>query len=366
MYQDMTAEDRKLFALLPYTEIADQDLIDGLTKREDIPAYTVFSPDEQYGFLHEGAVIAYKGVLFAAWYNCERVELAGNTPIRFSRSFDGGKAWTTPEVITPGEAGILYCPPVFGIDGGRLYMLLNEMVGPDRMHALDLYLWNEAEERFVLLWSRPIPFKLNTNVVCLENGKLLLPGRIAELDGFPNTPAVLISDEGHMDSHWRLVYIQQNGSLPDGSAFVHPEICSIVHENEIRMFSRNDERHVPIWYRSADFGETWSEPMTHNIPFADSKLYSGTLSDGRSYLIGNIRPHRSRLAIFFTEPGGQRFTKGFFLQDGFSETLGYGGLWHYPCAWEDGGKLYVVYTDCRDGDWSKRGLTLSVVDIAAI
>ncbi len=365
-YNDMTAADKVLADLLPYTEIADQHMIDTLTKRNDIPAYTVFSPNAEYGFLHEGAVIAYKGVLFAAWYNCEKVELAGNTPIRFARSFDDGKTWTQPETMTPGEEGILYCPPIFGIDEGRLYVLLNEMVGPDRMHALDLYLWNEAEERFELLWSRPIPFKLNTNVVHLANGKLLLPGRIAKLDGFPNTPAVLISDAGRMDSDWRLVYIQPNGDLPDGSAFVHPEICPIVDGNEIRMFSRNDDRNVPIWYRSADFGETWSEPLTHNIPFASSKLYSGTLSDGRSYLIGNIRPHRSRLAIFFTEPGGEKFTKGFFLQDGYSEALGYGGLWHYPCAYEDAGKLYVVYTDCRDGDWSKRGLTMSVVDIADI
>ncbi len=366
MIHNMTAADKKLYNMLPCTPLADDDMIENLAKRNDIPAYTVFAPNEQYGFLHEGAVISYNGVLFAAWYNNPKAELSGFTPIRFARSFDEGKNWTEPETVTPGEEGILYCPPVFGIDEGRLYMLLNEMVAPDHIHGLDLYIWDEEAEKFIFLWSRPIPFKLNTNVIKLDNGKLMLPGRIAKLDSFPNTPAVLLSDAGKIDSEWRLVYIQKNGDLPDGTAFVHPEITAIVDGCEIAMFSRHDDSSVPIWYTSTDYGETWSSPKTHNIPFSQSKIYAGTLADGRNYLIGNIIPHRARLAIFFSAPGKLWFDKGFFLQDGHSEVLGYGDLWHYPCAWEEDGKLYVVYSDCRDGDWSKRGLTMSVVDIRAI
>ena len=81
-------------------------------------------------------------------------------------------------------------------------MLINEMVSADHIHALDLYVFQEEKDCFEFLWSKPIPFKLNTNVYKMANGKLLLPGRIAELDGFPNTPAVLISDSGKIDDDY--------------------------------------------------------------------------------------------------------------------------------------------------------------------
>ena len=50
------------------------------------------------------------------------------------------------------------------------------------MHSLDLYVLNKKSDLFERLWSRPIPFKLNIDVVHLTNGKLMLPGRLAELD----------------------------------------------------------------------------------------------------------------------------------------------------------------------------------------
>ncbi len=345
--------------------LSSEEVIAGLTVREEIPAYTVVAPTEEYGFLHEGAIIAFHGVLFTAWYNCTKTELEGVTPIRFSKSSDGGMTWSEPKLVTKElDRGILYCPPVFGICDGRLYMLLNEMVSADHMHALDLYRYEEDTEEFVMLWSRPIPFKLNTNVVTLANGKLMLPGRIAEPDGFPNTPAVMISDSGKIDAEWRLVYLQKNGDLPDGSRFVHPEISAVVDGAKVYMFARNDERDVPLLYVSEDHGETWSKPIAHDIPFSSSKIYAGTLADGRNYVIGNLLPDRSRLAVFFSAPGTMRFTEGFFLRDGFSETLGYGVVWHYPCAWEADGKLYVAYTAGYDTSWVRRGLTVSVIDLA--
>ena len=150
-------------------------------------------------------------------------------------------------------------------------MLINEMVSADHIHALDLYVFQEEKDCFEFLWSKPIPFKLNTNVYKMANGKLLLPGRIAELDGFPNTPAVLISDSGKIDDDWRLVYIQENGDLPDGSKLVHPEITAIIEDNKIAMFSRDDERKVPLVYLSQDYGETWSDAFSYDIPFQIQK-----------------------------------------------------------------------------------------------
>lgn len=333
-----------------------------LKKTNKIEEYELHAPTEDNRFLHEAAIIEFKGVLYASWYNCEKFELKGRTPIRGRRSYDGGKTWSDVEVIADDPSGnILFCPPVYGIDNGKLYMLLNEMVGPDLIHALDLYVLNEDTDRFEMLWSRPLPFKLNTNVYTLSNGKLMLPGRIAELDGFPNTPAVLISDSGKIDAEWRLVKIAENGDLPNGKKLVHPELSAIIDGETVYIFSRNDENRVPLLYVSYDNCETWSGLISHDIPFSNSKIYSGTLSNGRNYVIGNIYPKRTRLAILLTDKSSLKFNRGYLLQDNSSFDGYNGNQWSYPSAFEANGKLYVIYTADSDRCGGSRGAVLSVV-----
>jgi len=325
----------------------------------------VHHPDETFGFLHETAIIEYHGVLFASWYNCPKHELNGYTPICEKRSYDSGKTWTELRVVCedPTEK-ILYCPPVYAIDNDRLYMLVNQMVAPDHIHSLDLYILNPETDRFELLWSRPIPFKLNTNAVKLPNGKWMLPGRVAKLDGFPNTPAVLLSDSGRIDGEWRLVKIAENGKLPDGKDLVHPEISVICAENVLYMFCRNDQRKVPLVYVSHDLGESWSPAFSHDIPYVSSKIYTGTLSDGRHYLIANIDQwNRSRLAVYFSEPGKICFDKRLILFDGslpdIPETT---TASHYPAAWEADGKLYIIAT-LNYENFTRRGSVLYCIDL---
>lgn len=301
MFNFFSKEDKQLYNMLGHLNMAEKEI--SLKDNSETEIYEVACPDDEYAFLHEAAIIEYHGTLFAAWYNCEEKELIGPTPIRQKRSKDGGKTWSDIETVAEDQTGkILFCPPVYGICEDKLYMLINEMVSADHIHALDLYVFQEEKDCFEFLWSKPIPFKLNTNVYKMANGKLLLPGRIAELDGFPNTPAVLISDSGKIDDDWRLVYIQENGDLPDGSKLVHPEITAIIEDNKIAMFSRDDERKVPLVYLSQDYGETWSDAFSYDIPFSDSKIYAGTLSDGRNYIIGNWYPGREKLVLVFSKP----------------------------------------------------------------
>ena len=325
--------------------------------------HTVTMPSEKYGFLHESAVIAYNGKLFAAWYNNRKTELSGETPIRFSVSRDGGMSWSEPEtVITDLNGEFLFCPPVFGICGGKLYMLLNQMVSADHIHSLDLYEYDERTGKFGMLRSEPIPFKLNTNVYTLSDGRLIMPGRTGELNGFPDIPAVLISDSGRIDGEWRLVRLQKDGKLADGTRYIHPETSLVICGGRIYAFCRNDAHGVPTVYISEDSGEHWSRPLAHDIPLSASKIYSGTLSDGRNYVIGNLMPDRKRLAIFFSEPGTMRFTRGILLQDGVSCEFGFGEAWHYPSACEWDGKLYVIYTVTVSPD-NRRGAVISVIDL---
>lgn len=354
-------EDRAYAAMLGKLSLLNMRTED-LRPRGDVIHTEVYHPTEEYGFLHESAVIEYHGVLFASWYNNPQAELIGRTLIRGRRSTDGGKTWSDIETLCEDKTGkIMYCPPVYGIDDDTLYMFVNEMVAGDHMHALDLYRYDEAKGLFELLWSRPFPYKVNTNVYRLPNGKLMLPVRIAEMDSFPNTPGVLISDTGKIDAEWRLVHIQPDGELADGSRLVHPELSAMIENGVIYMFCRDDERRVPLMYTSRDCGETWLGPFEIDIPFADSKIYAGDLNDGRHYVIGNLYPGRSRLAVLFTKPGRTEFTEGFMLQDGVSPALGYGQKWHYPVAYESDGKLYVIYTVSIEEP--RRGAVLSVIPL---
>lgn len=337
-----------------------------LTKLTNRVAHSaVCEPDEQFSFLHETAIIEHKGVLYTSWYHCAEDELEGYTPICGRRSYDGGKTWTEREVIAEDPSGrILYCPPVYGVCDGKLYLLINEMVAADFMHALDLYVLNEATDRFELVWSRPIPFKLNTNVVTLPNGKLMLPGRIAEPDGFPNTPAVLISDSGKIDSDWRLVKVAENGDLPGGKKLVHPETTVLCEGETLWLFNRNDQCHPPLVYVSHDYGETWSGAATHDIPYIASKIYSGTLSDGRHFLIANTyREERSKLTVFFTEKKSMIFTGYIDLFDTEHTDLTGVSACHYPAAVEYDGKLYIIATKNYGPGWFRRGAELFTVEL---
>jgi len=338
----------------------------GPTQQElDLPfeKISVQEPNRQFRFLHEAAIIEYRGVLYASWYHCHKFELQGYTPIYGKRSYDGGKTWSRLELLCEDQAKkIIYCPPVYGICDDTLYLLVNQMVAPDHIHSLDLFRLNNDTGKFEFLWSRPIPFKLNTNVVALPNGKLMLPGRVGELDGFPNTPAVLISDSGKIDAEWRLVKIAENGDLPDGTELRHPEISVMQAGDRLYMFNRNDRRKVPLLYLSEDLGESWSEAYSHDIPYVNSKMYAGNLADGRKYLVANIdRPDRSCLAIYFTEPRGEKFTRKQILFDGQPTATQNAPACHYPVAHESNGKLYIIATVSYDP--TTRGATLFIIDL---
>lgn len=368
-YKDVTVHnfcdvnDIQLLGMLPHIHFMDAALVE---MAPDDPIISVHEPDDTFAFLHEAAIIEYHGVLYASWYNCKELELEGYTPICGKRSYDGGKSWSDLEILCEDkQEKILYCPPVYGIDDDKLYMLVNQMVAPDHIHALDLYILNTETDKFEWLWSRPIPFKLNTNVVTLPNGKRMLPGRVGELDCFPNTPAVLISDSGKIDAQWRLVKVAPNGDLPDGKELVHPEISVICENDTLYMFCRNDLRNVPLVYISKDFGESWSGVHSHDIPYISSKIYAGNLLDGRKYLIANIDElDRSRLALYVTDRNGIKFVKKKILFDKQTTKIVGASACHYPAAFESNGKLHIIAT--INYEWSRRGAVLFVIDLNEI
>ena len=125
---------------------------------------------------------------------------------------------------------------------------------------------------------------------------------------------------------------------------------------------------MPIVYVSEDFGETWSEPYAYDIPMINSKMYSGELTDGRHYIIGNIDvKNRSRLAIYFTDDDSAVFTKRVILHDGAEDAFPTASAYHYPVACEHNGKLYIIYTVNMTEKWFiQRCAAISVIDLEKI
>lgn len=138
IYFDFYDDEDMAFAnMIDSVRVTDTDVA---VVNTDVKVSTVITPDDKYKFLHEAAIIEYHGTLFASWYNCPEKELQGHTPIRGKRSNDGGATWSDVEVVDEqaddGDS-IIFCPPVYGICDDKLYMLANEMVAHDRVHALN-------------------------------------------------------------------------------------------------------------------------------------------------------------------------------------------------------------------------------------
>ncbi len=366
------ADALTMVAGMPYINFLDEknltSLSGSLAKR-----YTVSVPDTEFSFVHESAVIEYKGTVFAAWYSCHELELVGYTPIHGARSTDGGKTWTDKEIWAHDPSGEeMYCPPVFGISDGKLYMLVNTMKGFDNITALELYQWNEQTQKFNKVWRKSMCFKINTNVITLPNGKLMIPGRSGTMGKNPLNPAVLISDSGKIDGNWRIVTV-------DKTERTAPETTVMTVGNKLYMFSRSDKPEVSLVYVSTDNGETWTQPASHDIPLRAVKMYAGTLADGRNYIIGNVEvAGRTRIAMYIAEKGTCRFTKKIVLYDKTTAKIADTEMCHYPCVYESNGKLYITLTVGYTKDshivpettniadrysWFVRGIQLFVLDV---
>ncbi|MBQ9964678.1 MAG: exo-alpha-sialidase [Clostridia bacterium] len=358
-------KEQKQVARMPYVNLIDHDALREVS-HERVQRHVVRLPDTEFRFVHESAIIEYNGVLFVAWYSCPEKELQGYTPIHGARSFDGGKTWTEKRVWAHDAQQVeMYCPPVFGICDGELYLFVNSMHGFDNITAMEVYRWNAQTETFDFCRRNEMCFKLNTNMLTLSNGKRLLPGRSGVFGKNPLNPAVLISDSGAAEGDWRLVVV-------DTADILASETTVLEENGTLYMFCRNGGADITRLYLSLDGGETWSSAASHDIPLRSVKMYVGTLADGRHYVIGNAEASmRHKIILYLSEPHELRFTKYMVLydMDAGEPYVPHTDMCHYPCVWETNGRLYISltlnYTDTDLGDntWLIRGISVYEIDL---
>lgn len=302
-----------------------------------------------YRFLHDSAIVEHKGTLFAAWYNCPRGEMVGESVIRGRRSQDGGRNWSDAEVIASdrNHRGILYVPVTFLSLGGKLYGFVTNMKGgPDRVWNCEAFVLEESTNRWTSRGFITGPFLPNCAAQRLADGNLLMAGRMAEEPGQqPTIPAVAISQGHRVTEPWRLVRLLPTGKLPDGRRLGCPETTALVDGAEVTALVRREDGNSLVFV-SRDQGRSWSEPKEHNFAMEPSKIYAGTLSTGQRYVLCNVPcgSRRSLLVIAVSRPGEKMLSKVWKIRDGYSAALGAGPEWSYPCAIEFDGKLGIVYT----------------------
>ena len=308
---------------------------------------------DRYHFLHDSAIVAHKGVLFAAWYNCPRGEMQGESLIRGRRSQDGGRTWSKVEVIAADrhKRGILYVPVAFLSWRGRLYAFVTNMKGgPDRVHQCEVFLLDEKTQAWTSRGFVAGAFLPNCSPKRMDDGNFLMAGRMADRPGRkPMIPAVAISRGERLTEPWSLVRLLPAGRLDNGRTIRCPETTAIVEGKLVTALVRREKRNSLVFF-SRDEGRTWSAPSEHNLPMASSKIYAGTLSTGQRYVLCNLpsRVRRNLLVIAVSRPGQKAFSRMWKVRHGYCQALQAGPEWSYPCAVESEGKLHVVYTSQKN------------------
>lgn len=345
---DLQAKNPSPFSLwdqgVPFPTRESLNFPDGAT---DVMVHR--SGADGYHFLHDAAIVQHQGTLLAAWYNCPRGEMVGQSLIRGRRSPDGGRTWSDVEVIAGDRQhqGIMYVPVAFLSLGSTLYAFVTNMKGgPDLVYDCEAFVLDAQAQAWASRGFIAGPFLPNCAPQRLADGDFVMAGRMAEQPGQrPTIPAVAISHGEEVTQPWHLVRLLPTGTLADGQRIPCPETTVLVEGRELTALVRREKANSLIFF-SHDQGRTWSAPHEHNFPMAASKIYAGRLSTSQRYLLCNLpsRRYRDVLVIAVSRPGQKAFSKMWKVRDGDCPALKSGPEWSYPCAIETDGKLHVVYT----------------------
>ena len=327
-------------------------------KPEGMKVSVVQRADQEFPFLHDTMVAPLLGKLFMAWYNCSEAEIVGRTVVRGRWSGDGGASWSEPEVVAEDltGAGLHYVPVTFQEYEGRAWAYVTVMESHDRPVGYVCMVYQDGTWRRAGEGEKPV--LINTLPTENSRGGLMAAGRIAANKGeLPLIPVVLLAERG-APAGWRIQKLP--GSWLEGEyPFPYPETALIPGNRCVTAVVRGEDR---AWaFFSTDQGERWSGPVDVELPVAGSKMYGGALSDGKEYFIynqKNEKKDRSRLVMAVRTSGD--FSRLYLLRDGYDSMLDAGPYWHYPCACEKEGMLYISCTASAEEGNVRHGILMRI------
>ena len=333
--------------------------------------------DDEFPFLHDTMLAFFGDRLLCAWYNSSEDEIQGKTVIRGRWSDDLGQTWSEPELIAQAEpgSGLHMVPAIFSEENGQFFAYITEMTAHDLPVGYRTYRYDDGAWAQISRSDAPVLF--NTQPVLLSDGRLLSAGRMSAQPGqLPLIPCVMSSGVS-APAEWRIHPLP--GPWLEGEyPLEYPETTLIVGKalladaeksadapgSRITAVTRSDCGPMQV-FESEDSGRTWSDPRDLLLPVVPAKLCGGTLKCGVQYLICNESAGaegRSRLVIHTRRDASSPFVRTLILFNGADESLSAGPYWHYPCASEREGYLYVSCTASHP-DSVRRHAALAVVPV---
>lgn len=321
-----------------------------------------------FHFLHESAIAWHGGVLYIGWAShplCE-IETKRDELLRGRTSQDGGLSWETVKtwVSPPLLGGESYNHPVLKEHQGRLWGFFTRW--EKKEPRTEIFTLDDAAQTWKPRQAHLPKFIPFTPPRKMRDGNWILGG---ELFGWRDA-AVAIS-HGDDFARWDVVPIPRSKTVE----LMFPEATLFERGDELIAICRpkKGDPTAPV-SSSRDCGRTWTPLRPSNLPLVASKALCGRLSTGQQYLISNSPAEgRTLLSIAVTAPGGDTFRRIWKIRhqatpvrrllgspDEGKTMVGTRTEWSYPAAIEEGGRLYVSYTQ------GKEDCALSIIPLSTL
>jgi len=329
-------------------------------------------------YSHHSQIAHFKGTFFASWSNQEWGEDGPGQRVLCSVS-ENGRKWQKPFVCFPSLGGMrkpersgrVLTAEAWVVVGGTMYAVagVNDKPGPSNRIAAGYETTESGQKR--MLYSGRVGWGRIARSVT-PDGALgpifwLVDAPPAPMAGFPQFPDAhdpqfrevaqainrILRNPLHMPAWDFLNYTTRVPSV-DGHEMCEPSVYRRSDGVLVRL-SRDcgpQKSHRLYASLSKDGGKTWTPAVRTNIPDSPSKAVSGTLPDGKNYLIGNQVPEsahgvRDPLVISLS-PDGKTFDWSAAIvhghppvrYPGHAKDLGF----QYPSAIVVGKALWVIYS----------------------
>lgn len=299
-------------------------------RRLEVEFYSVPAPE---GYANNVLLTRFNGEYYCMWQYSRKDEDSPDTQVLYATSQDA-RLWTKPKILA-GPSDTSFPSPGGWIQrGDSLSAVINRFNFSGGGSAS--YVTTKGNGA----WGKEHSITLSDGSTLegiLEQDPLLLPSRRtvgAAHFGKDLTVCPVYTDDPSGLRGWKTAVLPKGEGKPlEPSQYLSP------NGSLVMLFRDQASSFKKLASLSRDNGESWSAPVTTDIPDSRSKQCAGNLPDGRSFWVGNPTGNKSRrILVLALSNDGTVFDRAWLLagpedlparrNEGKYKTLGY----NYPKA----------------------------------